>query len=171
MMLGEVTLKTVVPHEVHIALTTLDSVGPVGRCTLQIDYHNLFYLIVWGVITWCSAMWHWRLLFLAKFTSHWLHRIWSVPWVAELCKLITVIFSIWLYEGLLHDTRDVMLKIVIPREVCVALTTPDSVGQMGDSGMTLEVILAVGLMSTSWHAACICQHFQVNGHSIMERRI
>ncbi len=44
---------------------------------------------------------------------------------------------------------DVTLKTVVPREVCIALTTQDSVGPMGESGMTLEVILAIGLVSTS----------------------
>ncbi len=44
---------------------------------------------------------------------------------------------------------DVTLNSVIPHEVRITLTTPDSVSPMGDSGMMLEVILAIGLVSTS----------------------
>ncbi len=44
---------------------------------------------------------------------------------------------------------DVMLKTVVPRELRVTLTTLDSVSPMGGSGMTLEAILAIGLVSTS----------------------
>ncbi len=32
---------------------------------------------------------------------------------------------------------DVTLMTVVPREVCIALTTSDSVSPMGDSGMML----------------------------------
>ncbi len=44
---------------------------------------------------------------------------------------------------------DVILKAVIPHEVCVALTTLDSASPMGSSGMMLEVILGIGLVSAS----------------------
>ncbi len=44
---------------------------------------------------------------------------------------------------------DVILKIVIPHEVRVALTTLDWAGPMGGSGLMLKVILGIGLVSTS----------------------